>query len=354
HLARCTAAFLGCVALVPATIMTAFALVGVWPHFRYWVFENNIVPGLRNHPAWWVCIFPLVFPVVICAGRVIIRTTPDCTLALRRGFIFLVCGFYIPALWSFWSLVTRQDYLPYHPLAFMMYAGAILTLSSRFITADKIIGRIFGRIPLVAFIAAGEFLAALLLHPFWFDGSRNETDLLRATLQLTEPGDFVIDEKGETVFRQRCFGPIWEPNVMERIRRGLMVDSAAERCIETRTCVAVLGKDISLEASRFIATNYLPVGNRLRVAGAWLRPLPNEEKHFEFDVVIPASYAITTRSGIITGKLDGEPYKGARFLAPGRHSFVQTSDEIELALLWAQAVDRHFTPFNYSHPSPDS
>jgi hypothetical protein len=369
HLARCAATFLACTILIPATIMTLFAMDGVWPQFRYWVFENNIVPGLRNHPAWWIWIFPVAFPVVIYAGRMIIRAPSALTLAFRRGFVFFICGFYLPALWSFWSLVSRQDYLPYHPLAFVMYTGALFALLSRFVPPHRQLQRIFCRMPLVVFIVTVEFLVALVFHdalgilllegrtslrPFWIDGSRNETELLRATLRLTEPGDFVIDEKGETVFRQRCFGPIWEPCVMERIERGLMVDSAAERCIETRTCVAVLGKDISLEAHRFILKNYLYVGNRLRVAGTWLQPLPNDRKRSDFDVVIPASYEITARSGFITGMLDGEPYNGARFLAPGRHSFVQTSDEIGLALVWEQAVDRHFTPFDYSNPSPDS
>jgi hypothetical protein len=43
--------------------------------------------------------------------------------------------------------------------------------------------------------------------------------------------------------------------------------------------------------------------------------------------------------------LDGTPYQGARFLEPGRHTFVEKSPAKTLVLLWAQAVDRNFTPF---------
>lgn len=353
HLARCLTAFLGSAALVPGAIMLAFAVAGLWREFRYWVFENNIVPGLMNHPAWWAFVFPIVFPAVVYAGWRIIRATPDHVLAFRRGFVFLICGFYMPALWSFWSLVTRQDYLPYHPLGFTMYVGILLALSGRLVRPEQLVGRICSRVPFVAFVAASELLAQLFLHPFWIDGSKSETDLLRATLNLTEPGDFVLDQKGETIFRQRCFGLIWEPCVMRRIWRGQMIDNAAERCIETQTCVAVLGRDISMDASRFIARNYLPVGNTLRVAGTWLTPSEEDGKRSDFELVIPAFYKITARSGPVAGILDGTPCYGARFLLPGKHSFVQTSDAIGLVALWAQAVDRHFTPFDLVHPTPE-
>ena len=355
YLMGCIGAFLISVAVVPAAIIGAFAYSKVWPQFRYWVFENNMVPGLKNHPAWWVFIFPLAFPVLIFAGRFIIRATPDIHLAFRRGFIFFICAFYIPALWSFWPLVTRQDYLPYHPLAFLLYTGLLVAIATRFVQPGGVFGRIFARVPLPAVVVAVEMIATLVLHPFWIDGSRNETDLLQATLQLTEPGDFILDEKGETVFRQRTFPPIWEPCVVQRIRLGLMRDDAADRCVRTKTCVAVLGKDISAEATRFIVQNYLPVGHRLRVAGEWLNSLPQNSRRSDFTVVIPASYEILARKGAVAGTLDGVPYAGARYLAPGEHTFVETADADGLVLLWAQAADRHFTPFAFDRaPAPHS
>ncbi len=367
HLLRCTAVFLAGSASVPVIIMLSFAIAGIWPQFRYWVFENNIVLGLRNHPAWWIWIFPIAFPAVIYFGRLVIRSAPSGTSAFRRGFLFLLCGFYIPALWSFWSLISRQDYLPSHPLAFVLYTGALFALLQRWPKPESAFWR-FRRIPVAALLVTAEFMVSLVfrdgfgiallagrthIQPCWSDQSAIETDLLRATHQLTEPSDFVLDEKGETVFRQRCFGPIWEPCVMERIRQGLMVDNAAERAVQTKTCVAVLGKDISPDASLFIAKNYLPVGHRLRVVGAWLQSSLDDKRRRSFEVVIPASYEITARSGVVTGMLDGEPYHGARFLNRGRHDFLETSSQAELAVLWAQAVDRHFAPFEGSSPAPN-
>jgi len=352
YLGRCLAVFLVSTSLIPGAIMGAFALIGVWKQFRYWVFENNVLPQFRNHPAWWIIAFPLGFPLVIWLGRTLIKQTRDQVLAARRGFIVFVWGFYILALWSFWALVSRQDYLPYHPLAFILYTPLLLAVSTTGLEPHPRLGMIFRRIPLPAFVAGIEFLVTLLLHPFWIDGAKKETDLLRATIQLTSPGDFILDEKGETVFRQRCFGPIWEPCVMERIRRGLMVDNAPQRCIETKTCVAVTGTEMSSAANRFVLDNYLPVGNRLRVAGTILQPAKDDEKRSDFLVTIPALYEIVTPNGSAIGLLDGQPYEGRKFLVAGRHTFLQLSDKTDLALFWAQARDRGFTPFRSKLPEP--
>jgi len=122
HLARCTTAFFAATGLVPGVIAGAFAVAGLWRDFRYCNFDHNILPHLdtKNHPAWWIVIFPVAFPFVIYAARLIVRAAPTPPLAFRRAFIFLICGFYVPALCSFWNLLTRQDFLPYYPLIFVL------------------------------------------------------------------------------------------------------------------------------------------------------------------------------------------------------------------------------------------
>ena len=174
--------------------------------------------------------------------------------------------------------------------------------------------------------------------------------MLRGVLKLTDPGDFVLDCKGETIFRQRCFWPVTESIMLERIARRLVADNAAQRAVETRACVAAMKGRMPLRAKQFIWKNYITVGNDLRVAGRFLRPSATDGTQMEFEVVIPASYKIVARDGPVTGTLDGTPYEAARFLAPGVHTFVQTSSRTQLALLWAQAVDRNFIPEKFSHP----
>ena len=349
HLARCVAAFFFTTFLVPGIIAAAFALGGVWREFYYCNFQHNILPHLdrKNHPAWWILLFPIAFSFAIYAARLIVRAASDPALAFRRGFIFLICGFYAPALYSFWNLLTRQDDLPYYPLAFVLVSGGLLAISPYFATYDPRIGRYLRRIPLPAFVALLNLVLLIASRPFWIDRARLEIGLLRGVLKLTDPGDFVLDCKGETIFRQRCFWPVTESIMLERLARGLVTDNAAERAVKTRACVAAMKGRMPFNARNFIWKNYISVGNDLRVAGRFLRPSPIDGRRMEFGVVIPASYKIVARDGPVTGTLDGTPYEGARFLAPGEHIFVQTSSRTQLASLWAQAVDRNFLPEKY-------
>src|SRR5437763_14151180 len=351
HLARCAAPFFFITFLVPVIIAAAFVLGGVWRDFYYCVFEHNMLQHLspKNHPAWWIFIFPIVFPLVIYAARRIVRAGPEPALAFRRAFIFLICGFYALALYSFWNLLTRQDDLPYYPLAFVLVSGGLLAISPHFARYGPRIGGYLRHVSLPAFLALLYLFLLIASRPFWIDRARIETNLLRGVLKLTDPGDYVLDCKGETIFRQRCFRPVTESIALERLRRGLMADNAAERCIATHTGVAVMMGRMPARARAFVWENYIPVGDNLLVAGRFLGHSSADGTRMDFGVVIPAPYKIIARDNVpVRGTLDGMPYDGARFLAPGQHTFVQTSPGATLVLLWAQAVDRNFIPLKFS------
>ena len=230
---------------------------------------------------------------------------------------------------------------------------AVLTVWDRW-TRHRDIAKIWRVVPILAWFGVFEVVVALVIHPIWKDEAKLESDLLRDTLKLTDPGDFVFDRKGETVFRQRCFYPVVETFTEERFRRGLMADNAIQRCIDTHTCVATLPTKMPAATFRWIEQNYLPIGNKLRVAGVRLHS-STDGKHFDFEIVIPASYKIIARdASAVMGVLDGERYEGKeRFLSPGMHTFVQTSAGSNLVVFWAQAVDRNFRPID-SSSSPNS
>jgi hypothetical protein len=105
-----------------------------------------------------------------------------------------------------------------------------------------------------------------------------------------------------------------------------------------------------LRARAFVWENYIPVGDNLLVAGRFLKPSSTDSTGINFEVVIPAPYKIIAHDGEVRGSLDGTPYDGARFLTPGKHTFVRTSSAEPLVLLWAQAVDRNFIPIKFFPP----
>ena len=69
----------------------------------------------------------------------------------------------------------------------------------------------------------------------------------------------------------------------------------------------------------------------------------------EFDVVIPQRYTFVSREGSMSGNLDGRPFKGDRELAAGRHEFVPDRPTKQIALLWARAWQKGYSPFKQAN-----
>jgi hypothetical protein len=79
---------------------------------------------------------------------------------------------------------------------------------------------------------------------------------------------------------------------------------------------------------------------RLRAAGEFIRDDGG------FSVVLPGEYVIVTEHGEASGTLDSTPYAGARQLTAGAHTFGRTVPGEQVAVLWAPAFRRGFSPFH--------
>ena len=349
----CAAALLFLAALIPGSIMIFFALKGLWSDFRYHVFDYNFLGAVlwkqelsyKNSPASAAIILAILLLVVIYSARRIARRTDDPQLAIRRAFIFLICFSY-PITERIWLSASRT-YGAIDPLVFILFIPAMLALSDWLALHSRHLFRILRFTPLPGFIALAELSILPMAWPRDRDHSSMEADLVRQVLRLTDRNDYVLDCKGETVFRRRCSHPVLEWITRKRIERGLMMDDAPWRCVERRTCVAatISMHRFSDNTRQFLERNYLPVTKTLRVAGEALSPSKADSHRFDFEVVIPATYEIISPDRNVSGTLDGMAYFGKRFLAPGPHTFQSVSTSRKLVLLWAQAADRHFTPF---------
>src|ERR1700730_10041560 len=346
---ECAAVFLAAAVVVPVVIMIFFALKGVWPEFRYGVFDFNLAvqSDFESHPATAFLIFVAAMSVVVYVARLIVRAAAaDRNLAFCRAFLFLVSVFYFLALRILWPPMSRT-FQPIRPLIFVLITGALLALSNRLAHSKWTVWRSLRFVPLPAFVALVEFFLVLRAQAIWKDDTRNDTKLLRDVLVLTDPGDYILDAKGETIFRRRCSRAVLEHITTNAIERGTMIDDAPQRCIETHTAVvATINKQRFSPATRqFVERNYLPVTDDLRVAGLKLQASHENSHRYDFEVTIPTSYKIISRNQNVSGILDGTPYEGTRFLKSGAHTFESASASNELFLLWSQAVDRGFTPF---------
>lgn len=336
------------VILIPLLLLAFFVTQGGWTPFWYGTIQHNVLPGLGHwHRPYPMFTFPVLLFLLWQGARVIARSTADQQIGKRRILIFLSTAGYASALFCFWPLWTREDYLPLYPPLVLLVTPLVLRGTDRFAEHAAHVQSDFSLSMLSRPLVVGsiEIILLLLGGPIWRDKTEAQTELLTDVLRLTKPEDSVVDLKGETVFRPRASYYVLEGITRTRIKYGLLTDDIPERLIAARTCVAVGDDDRFPAVTRaFLQDNYLSVGS-LRVAGHWLdTPTPGNESA-SLTITIPARYVIVAEHGTVTGWLDGTPYDGARTLTPGRHEFRSTAESGRLAVIWAQAAERGFSPF---------
>lgn len=222
----------------------------------------------------------------------------------RRVLVLFVCASYFVVMQIFWVPISRT-YRPIYPLIFILTTGALLAVANEF-SIRSTVRRLLDVVPLPALGALAELLFLLILHPFLKADGKSESELLRQVLTLTTPDDYVLDCKGETIFRKRASPLIMERITTKAVQHGILVDDAPLRCVETRTCVvsAMALCSFSQPTRQFIERNYLPISDTLRVVGTKIAA-PIDRSPHDFNIVIPASYEIISSSETVSGTLDG-------------------------------------------------
>lgn len=322
-----------------ATAGVLFAAVGALPDLLSCLFTNNLAAfALWDHRWLRISFFVSTAPLIVVAGRMLLRRSSSRPVA--GSALLIATLLFATTVNGFWPLNNAQDCMPLYPLlAIFVVAGTEAALERS--------GRVRGSraAPCVlATVAAIEIVLALWVSRPWEDRTRFEFGLLRDVLHLTAPNDPVMDLKGESVFRRRPFFYALEAITRERFRRGELRDDIRERLIATRTYVSVMDSErFPAAARRFLLENYLPVGH-LRVAGKFLDI--DRRGQSEFVVELAGRYTILSPTGPVSGTLDGRPLSGSRTLEAGRHTFAPSRPTTPLALLWAEAAERGFSPFH--------
>jgi Dolichyl-phosphate-mannose-protein mannosyltransferase len=342
------------IASPPLVVVGCFALEGALGPLLYGTIRHNCVPGLGawgdpHHRALW---FPVALVIVIAGVRRLVRQSPDPGARARLALLSMTAGIYLAAVHLVWPLYTNQDLLPFFPLAGLVATGLLATGWSRAVRSQPAVPQSWVIPLLLTPLALLEIGLILTWEPPWQDGTRPQIRLLTDVLRLTGPSDYVLDQKGETIFRRRPIYLALETITKRRMERGDFPESIPERLVATGTCVTVAAiHRFPPPAQRFLEENYLPVGT-LRVAGQFLpEPGPDPGAPVPFEVAIPARYAIVSEEGTASGRLDDVEYAAPRFLAAGRHAFRSSVPGRRLAVIWAQAVEKGFSPFAPTGPS---
>ena len=327
--------------VVPLAIAAFFAAKQALPNLLYCVFEHNTLPGfgIRHQSPFHIAIIVILPPLIVLVGRAILRTDDERPLAAKHSLVFLTGAIFVLLLYCFWPHVTAQDYLPVVPLFALSIAPPLLRIER--------IGAM-----LLLLIASVQITVAVKERSPLSKKVRQSQSLVADVLRLTKPSDFVMDSKGETIFRRRPFYYVLETLTQERMKWGLIPDTIAEEMVKTRTCVTLL-KRLPETSMQWVKQYYVFVTGRILVAGCFLPPAKKESGLRRFEVGIAANYVVASGDGPVNGTMDSISCEGPVFLNPGPHTFSCT-DSRPLVVFWAQAAQRGFTPFlstqNPEHP----
>jgi hypothetical protein len=345
------------VMLIPFFIVGWFKLNGAFAPFFYGVVEHNLLHGLgRSQIAWipWLFI-PALIAAWTVARLLFVRGSTSGMQTTKRVLIFTTFAIYVSAIETLWPLKENQHWLPAFPLLMVFVTPFIDSFSSRL--SGVFSGRYSRQTsPGSVFLLGTALFTAIWLTTEipWQNEIEQKLENWKAVLSVTNQDDYVMDLKGELLFRPRSVYYVFEKITQARIARGLIDPQIPKRLIETKTYVvsndfcSIKNEFIPKvlpDSLKFIQANYISVGPFL-VAGQSLSPRsPYSSQPISFEVVIPSKYQIITPLGPAVGDLDGMPYRGTRFLNPGRHEFRPSFGEKHLALVWDRAVEKGFSPF---------
>jgi len=332
--------------LVPLGIVLWFKAHDALQPMLYGTTWFNILPNDTNLPDRRFGLVPALLALLWLDNHVT-RQAPVSWLSGRRRVLLLATGLYFVLDLTAWPIVRWQDFLPAWPMLGIILVGAAQTMSSSR-PASRSAWRF---VPLPAFPAlAAVELGLLLLALPHSTALANQVKTWQAVLRLTRSSDYVMDEKGELLFRRRAYYYELETIARARLRQHLLPDNIRQSLVRTNTLV--VGPDLRHFPPRdraFIEANYISVGP-LRVAGQFLGPSTDNgpdppNRAISFEIRIPAWYSIVDSSGPAQGSLDEVPISGPRFLGIGRHTYQPINQNVRTALVLAKAIDQGFQPF---------
>jgi hypothetical protein len=345
QLTKSAALFVIGLTMVPCVLLLRFAANGALANLYYCLIQHNLIAASERAHYFDFRGFAVLAALagILWWSRRIIRFGEDRPLAMRRVFILLVGGIYPVILFIFWPLVTREDFLALMPVVGMVATPALLVALEKLRQYRPRFAPFEVAIPACLILA----LLAIDIHIVqpWHDRADFEEGILANTLKLTDPGDYIMDTKGEMIYRNRPYYYALEEMTRWMFKSERIADDIPEQMIAHGVCVAARnGERYPGRTAKFLKENFVPVSFRVLVAGKILTPAPAGNPT-SFQIDIPAKYALRGVMESGTFLLDGKAYEGPVALAPGQHSLQTVTGTGPVAIVWAQAIERGYNPF---------
>ncbi len=329
------------VLIVPFAVIAFFCWKDSVSQMYYCVITHNMAARGDQWSQFLHRMYDLrfwLFIPAIAGGLWMAKRDENRQRALNRLFFMSVTGLYCPLLFSFWPLISKQDFLPFLPILILVLTCPLVSIGEW----------IEVKTPLPAFllpatVAVWQLAGMMGARPPLKPTNQTNFAIISDVLRLTHPGETVLDAKGQSIFRPRPFYYVFEQITREKVERGELADDAPDRLTADRTPVIVSSHWLTSATGRFVSENYIAAGS-VMVLGKKL--FPGKDGHVEFDVVIPAKYAMISANGFVSGLLDGIKLNGSRDLSPGPHKLDLAVPAEPAFLVWSRALEKGFSPFS--------
>ncbi len=334
------AAVLG-ILCMPAAMIFWFWHLGALRDLYIGTIGSNYMPGDKSGLSLWhVALFLILASLCIYILRRNVRGKTPGARARRR--IVLICtAFVSTALFkTVWPLFEPQDWLVLSPLIMVSVVGIVAFSGRCWAASIAAVPRWFD---LAAMGTAVVFAAVVISQAPFHDGGQVSRGIVDEVCRLTDPGQAVIDAKGESIFRPRAIRDVYESLTRRRLSRHLIADTGPSEIVAAHAFVAVFNSDRYPDETRdFIAANFLPVG-KVYVAGLRLDGRPeNANGEIAFHIALPGTYKFEMKDGVAAGTIDAKPITGPLDLTAGEHLYRPAPGQLAApcALVWDQVAQR--------------
>ena len=342
--------FLLTMSVPPACLVLAYVGIGALQPLIYCTILHNIVPdqGSWSHPEI-LLLLPLGLTATVFLARWLARRAAAPVGYPGIHLLILITGSFLSLL-AVWPLVTNQTVVPIYPLLLILVVGVPFTDQplAAGLDASKAPSQTKDPLWVPIIITLAQVGIIIGAAPPWRHDTASENHFFADILRITRPSEYVLDQKGESIFRRRPFYFAFETITRERLKLGLIKDDLSQRLIDTRTPVVVNSQYRFPPKDRaFIKRNYVPVGP-FYVLGQWVSQSPRDKiVTAAVHIRIPARYALYPASVARGALIDGKPFSSPQMLAKGVHSLTLPPGADHVALVWARAVQQGYKPLEH-------
>lgn len=335
---RALAAWIG-LAAFPLALVVGLGRAGLLATFVSEVLHRDLVGAMaiERRRLELLGLTPAAVPLVWFAAREIAARGADPLAGRALASLFATTLLALTAIVGLSPLLRPQDALALYPLLCVL-AVALAPAAS----FPERLGGARG----IAVVVAAEIVLLFASAPPWRPADVAHAARIRDVLRLTDPGERVMDLKGETIFRPRAVRLVLEQVTRAQIDAGLVPDDIPEQLAAREVTVAVHdSRNIPPRTKQFLNDSYVNVG-RVRVIGRRVT-VPAGGGVIRFEVGVPGRYVVVSPRGLVPqARVDGVVVASGRRLEPGGHQLDPAGEAGPLAVVWSRAVERGFSPFS--------